>query len=237
MALGITIPQLAVAIRLTTCPTEDLVEPELGILTRQHSVAESMIERYANGAPSDVKDEAAVLMVGHLYEMPIGQRSHANAMRQSGAMSLLSFWRTAGSTIVGVPEPADVDDGDDTVPLTPETPSTPVVGPHPGTHYRYIGWSLDTVVTPGEVANGQQYSGDDLTIPDGGPGYVWFVVEAAAGYPDALYYAGNPTNLIGVYTQQAGVVTVNMVDHLVGISASLLGENAEGIVIQLRYNP
>ena len=227
------------AIRITTDPTEDLVEPVLGILTRQRSVAESMIERYANGAPTDVKDEAAVLTVGHLYEMPVGQRNHANAMRQSGAMSLLAFWRSPTSAVVGITdETADDDDGDGGAgTATPETPLTPAVGPHPGTHYRYIGWSLDTTVTPGEVANGQQYSGDDLTIPDGGPGYVWFAVEADAGYPDALYYAGNPTNLIGVYTQQAGVVTVNQVDHLVGISASLLGENAEGIVIQLRYNP
>ena len=103
MALGITVQELAVAIRVAACPEEALEEPDLGILIRERTVAEAMIEQYADDAPTAVKDEAAVLMVGHLYEMPIGQRNHGNAMRQSGAMSLLAFWRSPTSAVVGAP--------------------------------------------------------------------------------------------------------------------------------------
>ncbi len=234
MALQITTAALAAKIRVSADPTTPPAEPELGIVEGLRSVADELINLYAPDAPDSVKDEAAVRFVGYLYDAPhAGAGVHPDAMRNSGAMSLLAWWHEGGAYAAD----GAVDADDTTAPETPESPLTPAYTPHPGTHYRYIGWSIDTTVTPGEVANGQQYSGDDLTIPDGGPGYVWFAVEAAAGYPDALYYAGNPTNLIGVYTQQAGVVEANLVDHLVGISASLLGENAEGIVIQLRYNP
>ena len=107
MALGITVPQLAAAIRLTTDPSAALEEPDLGILTRHRSVAESIIEKYASRAPTSVKDEAAVELVGHLYEMPVGRRNHQNAFRQSGAMSLLAFWRNPHVSLV------DLDDLDD----------------------------------------------------------------------------------------------------------------------------
>ncbi len=93
MALAITIPELAVAIRLTSDPTADVLEPELGILTRQHGVAEAMIEQYAPDAPDVAKSEAAVLLVGYIWEMPVGQRNHSNAFRSCGAMALLARWR------------------------------------------------------------------------------------------------------------------------------------------------
>ena len=111
MPLGITISELAVAIRLSTDPTGDLAEPDLGILTRERTVAEAMIERYAPGAPVGVKDEAAVLMVGNLYEMPVSKRDHNNAFRKSGAMSLLAFWRIATSASGDLSEAELTEDG------------------------------------------------------------------------------------------------------------------------------
>ena len=45
--------------------------PYLDIVTRQRAVAEAIIEEYVNDdAPDDVKNEAAIMMVGYLLEAP-----------------------------------------------------------------------------------------------------------------------------------------------------------------------
>ena len=128
--------------------------------------------------------------------------------------------------------------GQDTTPTEPETPvtpSTPVHPVHPGTHYRYIGWSPDSDITPGRVANGQQYTGDVLTVPDGGPGFLWFAVDVAAGYPDSLVYQGNIYDQLSTFHEQANRVLVHGINYVVGVSAVELGENAEGITLTLGY--
>ena len=92
MALNITVPEIAAAIRLQDSPTDTVVEPHLSILARQRSVAEARIELYAADAPDDVKDEAAVRMVGYLYDAPPVSRNPSSAFILSGAKDILSGW-------------------------------------------------------------------------------------------------------------------------------------------------
>ena len=81
MAVTLTVAQLAAAIRLTTSATVAPAEPELSILHRQLRVAESRIDLYAPAADDDTKDEAAILMVGYLYDAPPVQRNPAIAFQ------------------------------------------------------------------------------------------------------------------------------------------------------------
>lgn len=101
--MALTVTQLAAALRLgdgTTAPAE----PINGILTRQMAAATALItERTDSGRlPADVKDEAIVLIVGYLYDMPTAPQGdrYMAAWRYSGAASLLAPWtkRATGIT-------------------------------------------------------------------------------------------------------------------------------------------
>ena len=100
MALTITVPQLASALRIQVSPTLAVAEPHLGILTRQRDVAEELIETFAPDAPDSVKDEAAVRLVGYLIDQaPTGVQSQ-NPIRHSGALPLLApyaEWETVNT--------------------------------------------------------------------------------------------------------------------------------------------
>ena len=100
MALTITVAQLSEAVRLTVSGSPE--PPYLGILTRQRSVAESIIEDYANeDCPDDVKNEAAIRLVGYLLDAPAG-RTPQDAFTYSGAKSLLARWHDLVSSKVEV---------------------------------------------------------------------------------------------------------------------------------------
>ena len=64
MALTLTVAQLSEAVRLTVSGSP--APPYLAIVTRLLSVAEELIEGYANDdCPDDVKNEAAIMFVGY----------------------------------------------------------------------------------------------------------------------------------------------------------------------------
>ena len=118
MALQITTAALAAKIRVSADPTTPPAEPELGIVEGLRSAADELINLYAPDAPDSIKDEAAVRFVGYLYDAPhAGAGVHVDAMRHSGAMSLLAWWRHDGADTV--------DGADITESATPETPLTP----------------------------------------------------------------------------------------------------------------
>ena len=81
MPLTITVAELAAAVRVTADASTPRTEPQLSILHRQLRVAEAFIEDYANAAPDDVQNEAAIRMVGYLYDGASGEpqpeREHA----------------------------------------------------------------------------------------------------------------------------------------------------------------
>ena len=78
-------------------------------------VVSAMVERYAPGAPQDVRDEACARMAGYLQEATFGEvrkeslgpteyeyvTNHGDAFRRSGAAMLLSPWRVRRAGLVG----------------------------------------------------------------------------------------------------------------------------------------
>ena len=89
----VNVTQLAGAIRAGDGVTAP-VEPLLSIITRLDGVADALIDLYATGAPSAIRDEAKIRFAGYLYDSPSapsGDR-YAAAWRNSGAASLVSAW-------------------------------------------------------------------------------------------------------------------------------------------------
>ena len=229
MPLTITTAELAAAIRLTADASVAPAEPQLAILHRQLRVAESEVDGYAPEAPDDTKDEAAIRMIGYLYDAPntaLNNAPHANAFRFSGAMALLSRWHVPGSTPVSTSTPAV----DLTIPTTPESGLTPSTHPvHPGTHFRYMGWSDGASVDAGELAAGGSFTTDVLTVPNRATaGYLWAAFDASVGVPNSALLDGNPTNQIGNWRQQGGTLNRGGVDYDILISTAELSAALAG---------
>lgn len=87
--MAITAVQLANALRVGS------TAEEVEIVTRLLGVGTAMVERYAEDAPDVVKDEATIRVAAYLFDQPhAGARgSYGNALRNSGAATLLAQWR------------------------------------------------------------------------------------------------------------------------------------------------
>ena len=97
MAVTITAADLGVAAQLTADQA-----------TRLLPVATALVERYAPSAPAEIQNEAAIRVAGWLGHTAAGSitrvetgprstefaASQKGALRHSGAMSLLSAWKT-----------------------------------------------------------------------------------------------------------------------------------------------
>ena len=186
MALTITVAELAAAIRVTADATAPPSEPQLAILHRQLRTAEAEIEGYAPDAPDDTKDEAAIRMVGYLYDAPAASRTQQNAFLLCGARALLARWHVLVSSLVGAGTPAAV--------VAPETGLNPSHPVHPGTHYRYAGWSDNGIIDQAELDAAAQFTGDVLTVPNRATsGYFFFGVDETPGYP-RFHHPGRQPN-------------------------------------------
>ena len=86
MALTLTVAQLSEAVRLTVSGSP--APPYLAILTRRLAAATAGIESYAVDAPDDIKNEAAIMLIGYWMDRP----PTPNAFSLSGAQGLLSAW-------------------------------------------------------------------------------------------------------------------------------------------------
>ena len=227
MPLTITTAQLAAAIRLTADAAVSPPEPQLTILHRQLRVAESEIDGYAFAAPDDTKDEAAIRMIGYLYDAPataLNNAPQANPFRFSGAMALLSRWH------VLVPEI-------DPVPGTPETSVSPSHPVHPGTHFRYIGWSDGASVDAAELAAGAEFTNDALTVPNRATnGWVWAAFDESVGFPDSAFIDGNPINVIGAFRQQPGTLARGSVNYVALITNQEQSSVSSGRIYTFGYS-
>lgn len=87
MAVTLTVPQLAQAVRVQVSGTEPVGEPYLTILARGLATATAEVEAYAENAPTDVQNEAVALYVGYILDRP-----SERAFALSGAQSILSRW-------------------------------------------------------------------------------------------------------------------------------------------------
>ena len=87
--MALTVSQLATAIRAGGSAQET------EIVTRLLAVAVAQVMRYADNAPEDVRDEAAIRIAAYLYDMPNAGRNaaYASALRNSGASALLAQYR------------------------------------------------------------------------------------------------------------------------------------------------
>ena len=94
MTVTLTAGQLANAIRVG-----DTVE-ETEIVDRLLGVGTELVGSYAPNAPDLIQNEAVVRLGGYLFDQPNAGRgvNYANALRNSGAQSLLSQWREQRAT-------------------------------------------------------------------------------------------------------------------------------------------
>ena len=92
---------------------------------------------------------------------------------------------------------------------------------HPGSHNRYIGWSVSAAVTAGEiaVADDTAYTTDVLTIPRrSNNGYLFFMVPESVGAPNAAYFDGNSHDILGAFDRIAGTVSVGGTDYIIYVT-------------------
>ena len=116
MAVTISLSELLQALRLGDSP-EELAE-----VTRLRRYAAGAVERFAPRAPDSAHTEAAVRLIGYIYDQPFASRGDAYsiALRSSGAAAMLAPYRhhRAGST---TPDPIIVEE-------EPTFPTTMAVG-------------------------------------------------------------------------------------------------------------
>ena len=104
MAVTITEAALAEAVAVTAAQAARLLP-----------VASALVGRYAPAAPEAVRNEAAIRVYGYLSQQPeSAQRSdrigdvetqwapgNVSALRHSGAMALLTFWKVRRGGVIG----------------------------------------------------------------------------------------------------------------------------------------
>ena len=156
--MALTTAELAVALRVTADPSVAPAEPLLSLLHRQLLTANSLVESPTRpDAPEHVRDEAAIRLVGYLYEQaPTGNVSQA-PIRHSGALPLLAPWHVQEAVNTGSSTPA---------PMVPESGLNPSHPVHVGTHFRYAGWSDDGTIDQTELDAAAQFTGDALLVPN-----------------------------------------------------------------------
>ena len=87
--MAVTIAQLYEEMRfgsVDSIPTETS-----NILERLIDVCEEMVAKFANNAPTVIKDRATIMFASYLYDTP--HRPVTAAFRLSGAKELLSSWQ------------------------------------------------------------------------------------------------------------------------------------------------
>ena len=89
----LTLQQLSDAMRLTVGQPPDATLAE--VLERMKTTAETLVTEYAEAAPESVAHQATIQVCIYLYDNPATALNNApqqNALRHSGALSLLSSW-------------------------------------------------------------------------------------------------------------------------------------------------
>ena len=95
------------AVTLTSAELAEAVGVDLATATRLLAVASALVQRFADGAPAEISNEAVIRTAGWLAEQPSAaitsetegdiRTSYApsmqSALRHSGAMGLLSPWK------------------------------------------------------------------------------------------------------------------------------------------------
>lgn len=94
MAVTLTRPALAVALRIVVSEGETLTSGQTATLDRLLATASTLVEQYAPDAPDSLQNEAAIRIAGYLFDTdPAESRRVASPMLYSGGAALLSPWR------------------------------------------------------------------------------------------------------------------------------------------------
>ena len=104
MAVKITLSDAIVAARIAA-DAASVPAPVTAAANVLYGAASAQIERYAPSAPSAVQDAALVRMLAYLWELPAADsaRGYQSALRNSGAIGLLSAYRVKRAGIIDVP--------------------------------------------------------------------------------------------------------------------------------------
>ena len=96
MAVTVTVADVAAAVRVGDSAAE------MAEMARLLGVATDLVRKFAPLAPDSVANEAAIRIVGYLYDQPYASRGvyYADAVRNSGAQSLLVPWRIHGLGVI-----------------------------------------------------------------------------------------------------------------------------------------
>ena len=95
------------AVTITVAELAEAIGTDSTTATRLLAVATALVERYADGAPDAIANEAVIRCAGWLAEQPSAAirsetegdistsyaSTHMSALRHSGAMALLSPWK------------------------------------------------------------------------------------------------------------------------------------------------
>jgi len=97
-AITLTVTEVADAIRVEADNDKEIAQVE-----RLLAYATEAILTHAPVAPPVVANEAAIRLIGYLYDQPQGQAgtAFANAMRNSGAAAILQLYRRTGAGTAG----------------------------------------------------------------------------------------------------------------------------------------
>ena len=101
MAVKLTLADAIVAARIAA--DADSIPPQISAAANVlYGAAAAQIERYAPSAPSAAQDAALVRMLAYLWELPAADsaRGYQSALRNSGAIGLLSAYRVKRAGII-----------------------------------------------------------------------------------------------------------------------------------------
>ena len=86
--MAVMLSDIATALRLPSTGTEVTYA-----LTKLLPIAVAIIEKRAPNAPESIKDQAALLIVGYIFDRPTAAREgYGSILRSSGAGDLLLPW-------------------------------------------------------------------------------------------------------------------------------------------------
>ena len=220
--MAVTVDSLAAAIRLDS-PDRDTV----GVLTTWLEAARESVGRRAPAAPVAVADAAIVRLAGYWFDQPIAARGsgYAAAWINSGAAQVVAPWivrRTAGA--ISDPESNLTELLAEALgPIRSRlTTLEETAGVTPRIYTGYTGWITAKPVIAADFTGATEFQDGIFNVPQGGPGFHWFAVPAAEGYPDIITVAD--AAMTAAWTRQTGTV------EALGSSRrrAFLGQQAKG---------
>ena len=243
MAVSLTIAELAAGMTLTGADAggvlQEPAQPLYGRVARYRTAAAAIVEDRAPHAPGPIQDQAVIMLATYWHSQPAASRraGYANALLNSGAVSVLAPWtarRAASDPAEGQTEATlAVLFQDALIPVRARLSNLEEAeGISHRTYTGRMGWSANDDVDLADFAAGQSFENGIFVIPPGGPGWTWFAVPSAEGFPEVIYY--NADAQTGAW-RRANDVDWSGQTWIVGITRSEIASRAAGSRIELEY--